>query len=145
MIVKKKESGLSRARQKLAIAGIADVTLGRENTLTSGVLVRGEIIGETGTISVTARIVVTVTETVIVTRAGNEETGAVANHLTDTDETVAAANHLTDTDETVAAANLLTDTDETVAAANLLTDTDETVATANHLTVIDETVDDRSN
>ena len=88
MIVKKKESGLSRARQKLAIADIADVTLGSENTLTSGVLVRGRMIGETGTIGVTARIVVTVTETVIVMITGNEETGAVASLLTDTDETV---------------------------------------------------------
>ena len=47
------------------------------------------MIGETGTINVTARIVATVTETIIVMIAGKKETEAEANHLKERGEIVA--------------------------------------------------------
>ena len=63
---------------------------GSENTLMSGVIVIDGMIEEKETISVIAKIVVTVTEriAIIVAIFGNDEIRAAANHLKDIDEIV---------------------------------------------------------
>lgn len=89
MIVRKKDDGLDRDLQKIAIANTVDVAPRSENTLMLVAIVRGGVIGETGTINVTTRIVATVTEKSIVMIAGKEETEAEANHPKERGEIVA--------------------------------------------------------
>ena len=69
---------------------MTNVIQGSENTLMSGVIVIEGMIEEKETISVIAKIVVTVTEriAIIVAIFGNDEIRAAANHLKDIDEIV---------------------------------------------------------
>ena len=69
---------------------MSNVIQGSENTLMSGVIVIEGMIEEKETISVIAKIVVTVTEriAIIVAIFENDEIRAAANHLKDIDEIV---------------------------------------------------------
>ena len=69
---------------------MTNVIQGSENTLMSGVIVIEGMIEEKETISVIAKIVVTVTEriAIIVAIFENDEIRAAANHLKDIDEIV---------------------------------------------------------
>jgi len=67
MIVKRENDALDHDLRKIAIEGTVDVTLRSVNTLMYFIIVRKEMIEETENISAIERIVVTVTETVIVT------------------------------------------------------------------------------